>query len=97
MKYVLNNLGLILDWTHFSKISISNALFPISENPAAIILIFLVPFNIQSSTIDEQNLAATTIITKSIGSFKSLILEYDVWLYNTFPPILVFIGYNFPL
>ena len=61
------------------------------------ILIFLVPFAIQSSTTEEQNLAATTKIAKSKGSFISLTFLKEVWPYNSWPPTLVLIGYNFPL
>ena len=65
---------LILFFSHLSAISFSNWVFPISEKPAAIILIFFVPFKMQSSTVAEQNFAATTNIAKSKGSFTSLIL-----------------------
>ena len=86
----------ILFFRHFSLISFSNLLFPISEKPAAIILIFLVPLAMQSSTTLEQNLAATTTMTKSRGSFISLTLKKDGWLYKSFPPTLVLTAYNFP-
>ena len=51
---------LILFFEHFSAISFSNLLFPISLNPAAIILIFFVPLVMQSSIVEEQNLAEIT-------------------------------------
>ena len=68
---------LILFFAHFSAISCSNLVLPISLKPAAIILIFFVPFFMQSSTVAEQNLAAITKTAKSNGSFIYLTLLYD--------------------
>ena len=64
----------ILFLAHFSAISFSNLLFPISLKPAAIILIFFVPFAMQSSIVAEQYLAEITKTAKSSGSFNSLTL-----------------------